>query len=81
MSDIFHVAINEIEHMQVIGPNGLLAAKTRLVVTHSISILPDFDKIVVVKEGRISEIGTYQELLDRQGAFGEFLTQFSNQKV
>ena len=67
--------------MQVIGPDGLLARKTRLVVTHNISILPDFDKIVVVKEGRISEIGTYQELLDRQGAFGEFLTQFSNQKV
>ena len=67
--------------MQVIGPDGLLSRKTRLVVTHNISILPDFDKIVVVKEGRISEIGTYQELLDRQGAFGEFLTQFSNQKV
>ena len=67
--------------MQVIGPDGLLARKTRLVVTHNISILPDFDKIVVVKEGRISEIGTYQELLDRQGAIGEFLTQFSNQKV
>ena len=52
-----------------------------MVVTHNISVLPDFDKIVVLKDGRILEIGTYQELMDRQGAFGEFLTQFSDQKV
>jgi ATP-binding cassette subfamily C (CFTR/MRP) protein 1 len=73
--------MNGIVHIQVIGPNGLLVGKVRVVVTHNISVLPDFDKIVVVKDGRISEIGTYQELMDRQGAFGEFLTQFADQKV
>ena len=30
--------------------------------------------IVVLKDGAISEVGTYQELLDKKGAFSEFLT-------
>ena len=58
---------------------GMLAGKTRLLVTHSISNLQVVDRIVVMKEGRISEIGTYQQLLQRQGDFGEFLNQFSDQ--
>ncbi|CAG7834455.1 unnamed protein product, partial [Allacma fusca] len=36
------------------------------------------DQIIVLKNGRISEIGAYQELLDKQGEFSEFVTQYSN---
>lgn len=44
----------------VIGPNGILAGKTRLLVTHGISFLPQMDDIFVMKGGDISESGTYK---------------------
>lgn len=66
---------------KVIGPHGLLRNKTRLLVTHGITFLPQTDKIVVLKDGEISELGTYQELLDKKGAFSEFLVQHITESV
>ncbi|XP_017473672.1 PREDICTED: multidrug resistance-associated protein 1 isoform X5 [Rhagoletis zephyria] len=60
---------------EVVGPNGLLAKKTRVLVTHGITFLPQTDNIYVMKMGEISESGTYQELLARKGAFAEFIIQ------
>ncbi|KAM9012505.1 ATP-binding cassette sub-family C member 6 isoform 4-T5 [Ara ararauna] len=57
----------------VLGPNGLLKDKTRVLVTHTINILPQVDNIVFLVDGTISEIGSYQEILQRNGAFAEFL--------
>ncbi|NXS94769.1 MRP1 protein, partial [Jacana jacana] len=57
----------------VLGPNGLLKDKTRVLVTHAINILPQVDNIVFLVDGAISEIGSYQELLQRNRAFAEFL--------
>ncbi|NXC38211.1 MRP1 protein, partial [Penelope pileata] len=66
-----HVGQHIFEH--VLGPNGLLKDKTRILVTHTINILHQVDNIVVLVDGMISEIGSYQELLQRNGAFAEFL--------
>lgn len=44
-------------------------------MTHGITFLPQVDQIVVLKDGSISEIGTYKELVARKGAFAEFLMQ------
>ncbi|XP_054699047.1 multidrug resistance-associated protein 1 isoform X2 [Grus americana] len=66
-----HVGQHIFEH--VLGPNGLLKDKTRMLVTHTINILPQVDNIVFLVNGTISEIGSYQELLQRNGAFAEFL--------
>ncbi|KFZ51729.1 Multidrug resistance-associated protein 1, partial [Antrostomus carolinensis] len=66
-----HVGQHIFEH--VLGPNGLLKDKTRVLVTHTINILPQVDNIVFLVDGMISEIGSYQELLQRNGAFAEFL--------
>lgn len=60
---------------QVIGPAGLLAGKTRLLVTHSISVLPQTDQIFVITNGKISENGHYSRLLQQNGAFGEYLLE------
>lgn len=57
----------------VIGPNGLLKKKTRILVTHSITYLPEVDNIIVLNDGVITETGTYKQLLERKGAFAEFL--------
>uniref|UniRef100_A0A669QEM8 ABC-type glutathione-S-conjugate transporter n=1 Tax=Phasianus colchicus TaxID=9054 RepID=A0A669QEM8_PHACC len=66
-----HVGQHIFEH--VLGPNGLLKDKTRVLVTHMISILHQVDNIVVLVDGMIAEIGSYQELSQRNGAFAEFL--------
>ena len=42
-------------------------------VTHSITHLPEVDNIIVMKDGRITESGTYKELLAQKGAFAEVL--------
>lgn len=60
---------------KVIGPKGLLNGKTRILVTHGITYLPQTDKIIVLKDGEISEIGTYKHLLEAKGSFAEFLVQ------
>jgi ABC-type bacteriocin/lantibiotic exporter with double-glycine peptidase domain len=44
----------------------MLKKKTRVLVTHGIAFLPQVDQIIVMKDGRISETGTYQELLDKK---------------
>ena len=55
---------------------GLLQRKTRILVTHGVGYLPEVDRIIVMKEGRISEQGTYRELLEREGEFSQFLVQY-----
>ncbi|XP_005391137.1 PREDICTED: multidrug resistance-associated protein 1 [Chinchilla lanigera] len=62
----------------VIGPKGMLKNKTRILVTHGISYLPQVDVIVVMTGGKISEMGSYQELLARDGAFAEFLRTYAS---
>ncbi|XP_068279070.1 ATP-binding cassette sub-family C member 6 [Nyctibius grandis] len=66
-----HVGQHIFEH--VLGHNSLLKDKTRVLVTHTINILPQVDNIVLLVDGMISEIGSYRELLQRNGAFAEFL--------
>ena len=60
---------------QVLGPEGCLKHKTRLLVTHSITYLTKVDKIIVMKKGVVSECGSYEELLAQKGDFADFLLQ------
>ncbi|KAF4792003.1 Multidrug resistance-associated protein 1 [Turdus rufiventris] len=63
---------------KVIGPKGILRNKTRVLVTHAINYLPQMDTILVMTDGEISEMGSYQELLEQDGAFAEFLRTYAN---
>ncbi|KAG1776049.1 P-loop containing nucleoside triphosphate hydrolase protein [Suillus placidus] len=47
----------------VIGPQGLLATKARILVTNSISYLKYFDHLVYLRRGIILESGSYNELM------------------
>ncbi|XP_030317744.1 canalicular multispecific organic anion transporter 2 isoform X2 [Calypte anna] len=62
---------------KVIGPEGALKGKTRILVTHGISFLPQVDHIVVLVDGKISEMGSYQDLLKQNKAFAEFLRNYA----
>ncbi|XP_037243099.1 multidrug resistance-associated protein 1-like isoform X1 [Falco rusticolus] len=66
-----HVGQHIFEH--VLGPTGLLKDKTRVLVTHTINILPQVDNIVFLVDGMISETGSYEKLLQKNEAFAEFL--------
>ncbi|KAF9134617.1 hypothetical protein BGW39_006382 [Mortierella sp. 14UC] len=61
----------------LIGPQGLLKDKTRVLVTHGIHHLGHVDQIVVLKDGAISETGGYQQLMDARGAFYQLIKDFS----
>ncbi|XP_056465276.1 ATP-binding cassette sub-family C member 2-like isoform X2 [Gadus chalcogrammus] len=65
---------------EVIGPKGLLKDKTRILVTHGVSFLPYVDEIVVLVEGAVSEVGSYQSLRATKGAFSEFLDTYAKEE-
>ncbi|KAK3708221.1 hypothetical protein RRG08_023630 [Elysia crispata] len=60
----------------VVGNEGLLAKKTRVLVTHGVHWLPMVDNILVLSNGKISEQGSYQALLTRDGPFAHFLREY-----
>ncbi|CAO2644874.1 ATP-binding cassette sub-family C member 3, partial [Lemmus lemmus] len=62
---------------QVIGPEGVLAGKTRVLVTHGISFLPQTDFIIVLADGQVSEMGHYSDLLQHNGSFANFLRNYA----
>ncbi|XP_029015058.1 multidrug resistance-associated protein 1 [Betta splendens] len=70
-----HVGKHIFDH--VIGPQGLLKDKTRVLVTHGLSYLPQADLILVMVEGEITEMGSYQQLMATEGAFSEFLRTYA----
>ncbi|TFK51703.1 multidrug resistance-associated ABC transporter [Heliocybe sulcata] len=47
---------------QVIGPNGLLASKARILVTNSIAFLKHFDQLIFMRRGIVLESGSYAVL-------------------
>nr|QNH67948.1 ATP-binding cassette transporter subfamily C member 1 X9 [Brachionus plicatilis] len=57
----------------VIGPKGLLKQKTRIFATNSLSFLSECDKIIMLDNGSIKEIGTYMELIEKKSAFSKFM--------
>ena len=52
--------------------------QVRLLVTNALGYLPQCDKIVVMEGGRITEVGSYTELLASSSAFTEFLRAHMN---
>ncbi len=46
---------------------------TRLVIAHRLSTIRDCDRILVMERGRIVEEGSYEELMEKNGRFGELV--------
>ncbi len=50
----------------------LMVNRTTFVIAHRLSTIINADKIVVMENGRIKEIGKHQELLDKNGLYKHF---------
>ena len=50
----------------------LCKGRTTIVVAHRLSTIINADKIVVMENGRIKEVGRHQDLLDRNGLYKHF---------
>ena len=65
---------------RVFGPKGLLKNKARILVTHGIHFLPDVDRVMVLKQGKVVEYGTYKELNDAKQAFYALVREYGKRK-
>jgi len=51
--------------------DNVLAGRTVIAIAHRLSTVKHFDRIVFIKDGRIAEIGSYDELIARRGLLYE----------
>ncbi|KIV91179.1 hypothetical protein, variant [Exophiala mesophila] len=51
----------------VLGPNGLLSGKARILATNAVNVLKEADYMYLIREGVIFEKGTYLQLMAMRG--------------
>ena len=56
----------------------LAVGRTSLVIAHRLATVKDADRIVLIDEGKIAEMGTHQELLAKNG---EYARLYNTQKL
>ncbi|XP_054165164.1 multidrug resistance-associated protein 1-like [Oppia nitens] len=56
---------------------GLLRNKTRILVTNQLFVLPNVDLIVVLNDGNITAIGSYDYLMNDNKEFSDLVKQYS----
>lgn len=64
---------NLCEHQVKKALDNLMNGRTTLAVAHRLTTILDYDRIVVVNNGRVEEIGNYDELIARKGLFFNLL--------
>lgn len=52
----------------------ILGTRTTLIIAHRLSTIRDADKIVVLDQGRIVEVGNHEHLLQKQGLYAHLYT-------
>ena len=59
------------------GLERLLSGRTAIVIAHRLSTIRNADRIAVLENGRIAEIGTHDELVDAGGRYSELYGTWS----
>jgi ATP-binding cassette, subfamily B, multidrug efflux pump len=64
------------------GLERLMEGRTSLIVAHRLSTIQNASKIVVMHKGRVREIGTHRELLERRGIYHKlYELQYKDQEL
>ena len=58
-----------LERLMGIGEGGQGAHRTTLVIAHRLSTIRNADRIVVLSQGRVAEVGRHEELIERGGEY------------
>lgn len=64
----------------VLGPRGLLAGKTRVLATNSIPVLVEADYVTLLRDGKIIEKGTYEQLIAMKGEVANLIRTANNEE-
>ena len=59
---------------------GLMAGKTRILVTHQLHVVPRADRVFCMDQGKIVEQGTYDELLSNGGNFARLVEKYGGKE-
>ncbi|ORX44614.1 multi drug resistance-associated protein MRP [Hesseltinella vesiculosa] len=62
----------------VIGPNGLLKNKARLLVTHALSCLPNTDRVVYLQDGQVILDDKYDSLIGQDNVLTSLLVDYES---
>ncbi|GMR50273.1 hypothetical protein PMAYCL1PPCAC_20468 [Pristionchus mayeri] len=73
--------VGEAIYEQVLGRDGLLRNRTRLLVTHGLQYTKEADNILVLIDGTIIQQGSYDELEMAPGVFRDLLTEISREET
>ncbi|PVV01479.1 hypothetical protein BB560_004101 [Smittium megazygosporum] len=73
-----HVGVHLFKH--VLGPDGILSSRTRILVTNAIPYLSQCDTIILLQLGNIVEQGKYTDLYIRGGLLTSLVNDFGKHK-
>jgi len=63
------------------GMENLMTGRTSFVIAHRLSTIKRADRILVIEDGRITEMGTHAELLLKRGQYYRLYTRQFRQKL
>ena len=72
-----HVGRHLIEN--VLGSKGLLAGKTRILATNSIPVLFEADFVTLIRDGKVLEKGTFEQLIAMKGEVANLIRTANNE--
>jgi ATP-binding cassette, subfamily C (CFTR/MRP), member 1 len=63
----------------VLGPNGLLNGKARILATNAINVLKEADYMYLIRDGSILEKGTYEQLMAMRGEIANLVKSVASE--
>ncbi len=70
------------EELIQFATNKIIQNKTSIIIAHRLSTIVSADKIIVMKDGNINEVGNHQELLSKNGYYKNlYEIQFEKQEL